>query len=50
MYRIWDTGCSVDLIRALLPNSGGSTSSVGLEPEDPGDRHYRYCCAEALRL
>jgi len=39
-----------DLIRALLPNFGGRTSSVGLEPEYPGDRHYRFEAPELKAL
>ena len=47
-YRVFQS--APDLIRALLPNSGGSTSSVGLEPEDPGDRHYRFEAPELKEL
>ena len=47
-YRVFQS--APDLIRALLPNSGGSTSSAGLEPEDPGDRHYRFEAPELKEL
>jgi len=47
-YRVFQS--APDLIRALLPNRGRTAAGLGLNPEDPGDRHYRYCCAEALRL
>jgi len=47
-YRVFQS--APDLIRALLPNSGGSTSSVGLEPEDPGDRLYRFEAPELKEL
>ena len=47
-YRVFQS--APDLIRALLPNSSGSTSSVCLEPEDPGDRHYRFDAPELKEL
>ena len=39
-YRVFQS--APDLIRALLPNRGDSASSLGLNPEDPGDRLYRF--------
>jgi len=47
-YRVFQS--APDLIRALLPGSDAGAKALGLEPEDPGDRLYRYCFAEALRL
>jgi hypothetical protein len=35
-YRVFQS--APDLIR------------LGLNPDEPGDRHYRYCFAEAVRL
>ena len=47
-YRVFQS--APDLIRALLPGSSAAKNEVSLDPADPGDRLYRYCFAEALRL
>ncbi len=40
-----------DLIRSLLPGSeAGLSRDLRLDPAAPGERLYRYCFAEALRL
>jgi predicted transposase YdaD len=44
-YRVFQS--APDLIRALLPGSGGGKNELTLDPADPGDRHYRF---EALEL
>ena len=47
-YRVFQS--APDLIRALLLNRSGSTSSLGLTPDDPGDRHYRFEAPELKEL
>jgi predicted transposase YdaD len=47
-YRVFQS--APDLIRALLPNRGGSTSGLGLNLEDPGDRFYRFEAPELKEL
>ena len=47
-YRVFQS--APDLIRALLPGSAAAANALGLDPGAPGDRLYRYCFAEALRL
>jgi len=44
-YRVFQS--APDLIRSLLPNRGDSAIGLGLNPNEPGDRHYRF---EALEL
>ena len=45
-YRVFQS--APDLIRALLPGSGAAAANaLGLDPEEPGDRLYRF---EALEL
>ena len=44
-YRVFQG--APDLIRSLLPNRSDSAIGLGLNPDEPGDRHYRY---EALEL
>ena len=45
-YRVFQS--APDLIRALLPGSGATaTNALGLDPNEPGDRLYRY---EALEI
>lgn len=44
-YRIFQS--APDLIRALLPGSGPTANAPGLDPNEPGDRHYRF---EALEI
>ena len=48
-YRVFQS--APDLIRSLLPGSAAANANtLGLDPDAPGDRLYRYCFAEALRL
>jgi hypothetical protein len=47
-YRVFQS--APDLIRELLPGSAATDNALGLDPGNPGDRLYRYCFAEALRL
>ena len=47
-YRVFQS--APDLIRELLPGSAAAANALGLNPSAPGDRLYRYCFAEALRL
>ena len=47
-YRVFQS--APDLVRSLLPGSDTGAVPLGLDPTAPGDRHYRYCYAEALRL
>ena len=39
-YRVFQS--VPDLIRSLLPGAEVSTSPLGLDPAEPGDRHYRF--------
>ena len=47
-YRVFQS--APDLIRSLLPGAIATANALALDPSTPGDRHYRYCFAEALRL
>jgi len=47
-YRVFQS--APDLIRALLPNRGDRASGLGLNPEDPGDRLYRFEAPELKEL
>ncbi|MCP9808500.1 DUF2887 domain-containing protein [Cyanobium sp. HWJ4-Hawea] len=47
-YRVFQS--APDLIRALLPNRGGNAFGPGWNPEDPGDRHYRFEAPELKEL
>ena len=38
--RVFQSGSG--LIRSLLPGAEVSTSPLGLDPAEPGDRHYRF--------
>ena len=44
-YRVFQS--ARDLIRSLLPGSDAAGTALGLDPEIPGDRHYRF---EALEI
>ena len=47
-YRVFQS--APDLIRALLPNRGDAASSLGLTPDEPGDRLYRFEAPELKEL
>lgn len=47
-FRVFQS--APDLIRALLPNRGLTAAGLGLNPEDPGDRLYRFEAPELKEL
>jgi len=47
-YRVFQS--APDLIRALLPRGDSGTRDLGLDPSEPGDRHYRFVALELKEL
>ena len=47
-YRVFQS--APDLIRALLPGLDGAAPALGLDPDAPGDRLYRFKALEIKEL